>query len=181
MAAGATGAGWACAVPSHTLAPEARIGTITAEIAAAIEVAAHMVAGPVALAGHSAGGHLVARMAMASGPLDAGVAARLTHVLPISPLADLRPLLRMSVNADLALDAAEAEAESPVLGAPLAGLPVTVWVGADERPGFLDQAHGLGAAWRMPVIEVAGRHHFDVIDALRDPESEMVRRLLAPT
>ncbi len=180
LAAGATGAGWACAVVSYTLAPDARISAITAEITEAVRVASHHVAGPVALAGHSAGGHLVARMAMAEGPLDDGVAARLSHVLAISPLGDLRPLLRTSMNADLRLDDCEATEESPVLGQPREGLPVTVWVGAHERPAFLEQARGLSAAWRAPLEIVPGRHHFDVIDALRDPESDMVRRWLTP-
>lgn len=177
FAAGCTGAGWACAVPSYTLAPHARVAQITVEIAAAVTAAAGQVAGPVVLAGHSAGGHLVARMAMADGPLDA-VAARVTRVVPISPVADLRPLMRTSMNADLRLDAAEAAAESPVLGAPRAGVAVTVWVGADERPAFLDQARGLGDAWNCPVRLAEGRHHYDVIDALRDPDSAMIADLL---
>ncbi len=178
LAAGCTGAGWACAVPSYTLAPAARIAGITTEIAAAVTAAAGQVAGPIVLAGHSAGGHLVARMAMADGPLAGDVAARLTRVVPISPVADLRPLLRTSMNADLRLDAAEAEAESPVLGRPREGVAVTVWVGADERPAFHDQARWLGAAWGAPVRLAEGRHHFDVIDALRDPGSAMIADLL---
>jgi acetyl esterase/lipase len=178
FAAGCTGAGWACAVPSYTLAPEARIGAITAEIAAAVSTAAGLVAGPVVLAGHSAGGHLVARMAMADGPLAGDVAGRVTRVVPISPLADLRPLLRTSMNADLRLDEDEAAAESSVLGAKRDGVAVTVWVGADERPAFRDQARWLGEAWGVSVRQAAGRHHFDVIDALRDPDSAMVADLL---
>jgi len=178
LSAGCTGAGWACAVPSYTLAPDARVAQITGEIAAAVTAAATQVAGPVALAGHSAGGHLVARMAMADGPLGADVAGRVARVVPISPVADLRPLLRTAMNADLRLDAAEAAAESPVLGQPRGGVAVTVWVGADERPAFLDQARRLGDAWGAPVRQAEGRHHFDVIDALRDPASPMVADLL---
>jgi len=178
LAAGCTGAGWACAVPSYTLAPEARIAAITGEIAAAVTASAAQVPGPIALAGHSAGGHLVARMAMANGPLAGDVAGRVTRVVPISPLSDLRPLLRTSMNAALRMDAAEAAAESPVLGAPRDGVAVTVWVGADERPAFRDQARWLGAAWGVRVRQAAGRHHFDVIDALRDPASAMVADLL---
>ena len=178
LAAGCTARGWACAVPSYTLAPQARIAAITREIAAAVTVAAGQVAGPIALAGHSAGGHLVARMAMAGGPLAGDVADRLARVVPISPVADLRPLLRTSMNADLRLDAPEAAGESPVLGQPRAGVAVTVWVGADERPAFLDQARWLGEAWGVPVRRAEGRHHFDVIDALCDPASAMVADLL---
>ena len=42
LAAGAVARGWACAVPSYTLAPEARIGAMTREIASAVEVAANL-------------------------------------------------------------------------------------------------------------------------------------------
>ena len=37
LAAGAVARGWACAVPSYTLAPEARIGAMTQEIASALD------------------------------------------------------------------------------------------------------------------------------------------------
>ena len=180
FAAGCTAAGWACAVPSYTLAPQARIAAITAEIGAAIAAAAGRVPGPIALTGHSAGGHLVARMAMADAPVPRDVAARITRVVPISPLSDLRPLLRTSMNADLGLDATDALAESPVTGVPRAGVAVSVWVGGAERPAFIDQARWLGQAWGCPWHIADGRHHFDVIEPLRDPQSAVMRDLLGP-
>jgi hypothetical protein len=82
------------------------------------------------------------------------------------------------MNADLQLDDGEALAESPVFGRPRAGLSVTVWVGAAERPAFLDQARWLGEAWGCDVKLAPGRHHFDVIDDLRTPDSPMMTRLL---
>jgi len=133
------------------------------------------VAGPVALAGHSAGGHLVARMAV-PGVLPSEVAARLSHVAPISPVSDLRPLLRTTMNEQFRLDKATAEAESPVLMRPLP-VPVSVLVGGDELPAFLDQASWLAQAWGAPLDIAKGRHHFDVIEALADPASAVVARL----
>ncbi len=56
FAEGARSRGWAVAIPSYTLAPDARIAAITAEIGRAIRAAAARVTGPVTLAGHSAGG-----------------------------------------------------------------------------------------------------------------------------
>lgn len=176
LAGGALNKGWAVAMPSYDLCPDVAIADITGQIARAVALSAGMVAGPVALSGHSAGGHLVARMAVA-GVLPEQVAARLSHVMPISPVADLRPLLGTSMNAQLGLDQASAEAESPVLMRPMPGVPVSVWVGGDERPAFLDQAAWLADAWDVPRVVVPGRHHFDVIDALADPESDMVARL----
>ncbi|MTJ05329.1 MAG: alpha/beta hydrolase [Sediminimonas qiaohouensis] len=177
LAGGALSRGWAVAMPSYDLCPDVTIADITAQIARAVEVAAGMVGGPIALAGHSAGGHLVARMTV-PGVLPDAVAARLSHVMPISPVADLRPLLRTSMAEPLHLDQQSAEAESPVLMQPRKGVPVSVWVGGNERPAFLDQAGWLSQAWGAPCEEVPKRHHFDVIDALADPNSDMVARLL---
>lgn len=178
FASGATAAGWAVGMPSYTLAPEVRIRQITAEIATAIGTMADMVPGPVVLAGHSAGGHLVSRMAQSDGPLSEAVTERITHVMPISPVSDLRPLMHTAMNTDLRIDEEEAAAESPSLHQPQAGLPVTVWVGAEERPVFLDQARWLADAWSCDLHIAPGRHHFDVIDELRDPASPMMQRLL---
>ena len=102
LAAGAVARGWACAMPSYTLAPEARISAMTQEIASAVDVAAGLVAGPVVVTGHSAGGHLSARMGCA----DLSLSAPVKRVVPISPLADLEPIALTAMNADLRLDAA---------------------------------------------------------------------------
>ncbi|WP_204113150.1 alpha/beta hydrolase [Shimia biformata] len=177
LAAGAVACGWAVAIPSYDLAPTARIATITRQIAAAVTAAAGCVAGPIVLTGHSAGGQLVARMAC-EGVLPDDVAARVTRVVPISPVTDLREIMKTSMNADLRLDAAEAAAESPHLHQPRGGLEVTVWVGAKERPVFLDQARWLADAWGVDLLIAGGRHHFDVIEALEDKDSLMMRCLL---
>jgi hypothetical protein len=55
---------------------------------------------------------------------------------------------------------------------------VTVWVGADERPAFLDQARWLAETWGCGHVVAPGKHHFDVIDALADPDSQMVATLV---
>jgi acetyl esterase/lipase len=180
LARGATARGWAVAIPSYTLAPEARISAITQEVAQAVAHAATRVAGPIRLAGHSAGGHLVARMVCPDVALPGAVSERLARVLPISPVADLRPLLETSMNAALRLDAEEAEAESPALAPAPRDVPTTVWVGAEERPAFLDQARWLAAAWPTADLVIdPGRHHFDVIEGLADPDSTITAALLA--
>lgn len=178
LSAGPLAHGWAVAMPSYDLCPDVRIADITTQITSAIGVAAGMVDGPVILAGHSAGGQLVSRM-LEPGLLDPAVATRLQRVMPISPVSDLRPLLRTSMNAELRLDATEAAAESPVLMVNRLGGPVTVWVGADERPAFLDQARWLAEAWGVDHVVEKDKHHFDVIDGLADPDSAMIQTLLS--
>lgn len=175
LAEGARARGWAVAMPSYDLCPRVRISDITRQVAQAVRVAAAEVPGPIRLTGHSAGGHLVARMGAV---LDGAAAERLAHILPISPLSDLRPLMQTEMNADLRIDAAEARAESPIFS-PRPACPVTVWVGADERPALVDQSRKLARVWDAGLVVEPGKHHFDVIDGLEDPDSEIMARLLA--
>ncbi|MCG7494576.1 alpha/beta hydrolase [Thalassobius sp. Cn5-15] len=177
LAQGAVAAGWAVAMPSYDLCPQVSISEITHQIARMIPVAAAMIGGPIHLAGHSAGGHLVARMAV-PGLLPDQVAARVKRVMPISPVADLRPLLKTSMNDKFKMDAVDARAESPVLQGLLEGVDVTVWVGGEERPAFLEQATALAEAWSCDCVIDAGRHHFDVIDGLMERDGRMLARLL---
>ncbi|MEM6373506.1 MAG: alpha/beta hydrolase [Pseudomonadota bacterium] len=175
FAAGALGRGWAVAMPSYDLCPGIRIAGITQQIAQAISHIAKTTTGPISLAGHSAGGHLVARM-LAPGMLPKAVIDRITHVVPISPLGDLAPLMQTSMNADFHLDPGMARAESPCHQS-VPDTQVSVWVGADERPAFLDQARLLADAWGSAHAVIPGKHHFDIIDALADPASDLTQRL----
>ena len=168
LAAGALARGWACAVPGYTLAPDARIGAMTREIAAAVRAIAVRVPGPVVVAGHSAGGHLAARLACTDS------AVPVARVVPISPLADLGPLLGTAMNAKLQLDADEVAVESPALSARRTGVQAHVWVGGNERPAFLWQARTLSECWGCPWTVAPGKHHFDVIDDLTDPDSALM-------
>ncbi len=183
LAAGPVARGWAVAVLSYPLAPQLRLREITAEVARAVAVAAAAVAGPVVLAGHSAGGHLVARMNCADVGLPAAVAGgpdgRLRRIVAISPVVDLRGLVGTALGRELRLDADEAAAESPLLHRARRGVETIAWVGAEERPLFLDQARALAEGWDEARLRVApGRHHFDVIDELEAADSPLVRTLL---
>lgn len=169
LAAGPLAHGWAVAMPSYDLCPDVRIKQIGQQIARAITVIATRVPGPVHLAGHSAGGQLVARWAH----LD-----RVENVVPISPVADIAPLMKTSMNKDLQIDEDEARAESPV-HLPAPGVPVTVWVGADERPAFLEQAEALAKAWDADHVVEAGLHHFDVVEGLADPQSPLTMAVVS--
>lgn len=179
LAAGPLARGWAVALPSYTLAPEASIPQITAQIGAAVEHAAGLITGPIRLAGHSAGGHLVTRMVCEDSPLGTQTRARIARVVSISGLHDLRPLLATAMNDQLRLTPETAAAESPVLHAPLPGIPVTAWVGGDERPEFLRQSALLREAWAADLEVAKGRHHFDVIEDLAKPDSGLTEALLS--
>jgi acetyl esterase/lipase len=183
LAAGPLAHGHAVAMPTYTLCPDIRVSGIVAEVAAAVEAAAALVAGPLRLAGHSAGGHLAARMVCADTPLPPAVRARLANVVSISGLHDLRPLTRTRMNETLRLDAAEAAAQSPALAEPLPGTRLACWVGAAERSEFVRQSALLANAWTglgaaTLRVEEPDRHHFDVVDGLADADHALTATLL---
>jgi len=183
LAAGPLAHGHAVAMPTYTLCPDIRIAGIVSEVARAVEAAASMVGGPVRLAGHSAGGHLAARMICADSPLAEATRARIANTVSISGLHDLRPLIATKMNETLRLDAAEAAAQSPALLAPLPGARLVCWAGAAERSEFVRQNAllaniwtGLGAA--TLCVEEPDRHHFNVVDGLSDPAHALTTTLL---
>ena len=182
LAQGAVAQGWAVAMPSYTLAPQTRLTKITREISTAITHAAGLVDGPIHLAGHSAGGHLVTRMLCDDVPLalteNLPIQQRIKKVISISGVHDLRPLLNTSMNSILKLDQAEANTESVVLLQPKHKPELVCLVGGCERPEFIRQSALLAMTWvgfgvetRLVVDE--DKHHFDIIEALESSELEL--------
>ncbi|MBZ9705911.1 alpha/beta hydrolase [Mesorhizobium sp. ESP7-2] len=184
LAGGGVGNGFAVAMPSYTQCPDIRIAGIVSEIGAAIAKAAALVDGPLMLTGHSAGGHLASRMVTTSTPLAADVARRIRHVVSISGLHDLRPLMRTDMNTVLKIDEHEALTESPALLRPMDGVRITCWAGGGERSEFLRQNALLANIWTglgattSAVIE-PDRHHYDVVDGLADPAHALTRTLIS--
>jgi len=183
LAAGPLAHGQVVAVPTYTLAPDATIDQIVGEMVRAVTLLAQTVPGPIRLTGHSAGGHLATRLAC-QGMLPADIAARIVHVLSISGVHDLRPLLATQMRDTLRLTPESATADSPALHIPQSGLRLTAMVGADERPEFLRQTDllaniwaGLGADCR--AIHLPGHNHFTVVDELARPDGAITRAILA--
>lgn len=180
FAQGARAKGWAVCMPSYTLAPEARISAISTQIGAAIIKASSLIDGPIRLAGHSAGGHLVTRMICDDTPLPRAVFERIERTVSISGLHDLRPLLHTKMNDNFRLDLAEATGESAALHMPKGQPDVIAWVGGGERPEFIRQSDLLGMMWSgldaNIRVQIDGDfHHFNVLDGLRDPNSAIAQ------
>ena len=73
------------------------------------------------------------------------------------------------------LDADEARAESPALREPRPGARLIAVAGGDELPEFRRQNLLLPTVWHglraeTAAFEIAGTHHFSVIQGLADPE-----------
>ena len=172
LAAGPLARGWRVVMPSYTLAPQARISEITLEMVRLTRRLLRDFSGPLIATGHSAGGHLAARLVCKD--IDLPIA----RVMPISPLTELGPVLALKTNATLRLTAEEAASESPARHALRPGTSAHIHLGADERPAFLAQARILSEEWSCPWSAAPGRHHFDVIDDLADPQSQLTETLL---
>lgn len=179
-------AGAAVVNVNYTLAPRATMDEIVREVRAAVAWTwreAKSFNGDSArihVTGHSAGGHLTAMAALTPWEGFApGLPANVVKsAVAISGLYDLEPVRHTYLNDALKLDAAAARRNSPALFVRKGAAPLALAVGADETREFLRQqrdfAKALADAGMAPeAVEIAGRHHFDVIHDLADPETKL--------
>lgn len=179
LAPGALAQGWSFASIEYTLAPEATLTEMVRECRDALASIATVVSpSQVVLAGHSAGAHLAAMASLAGTP-----PFPIARTVLISGVFDLRPLVHTTVNAPLGLDEASAAAVSPQL-LPVSGRQeVVVTWGDNETDAFKQQSRDYAsrlaeAGLTVEAFETAGRHHFDIVDDLVDPATELGRRAL---
>jgi arylformamidase len=177
--AGVRCAGWSAALPGYRLAPEASLCEIVADIRRALDWlaanrAAHGIAGPILLAGWSAGGHLAA-MALDHPVVAAGLA--------ISGVFDLAPLRQTYLQATLRLTEADLVRCSP-LELPIVDKKLTIAYGTAELPALIDDSRALharraasGAPGRLVPVEAAD--HFTILDQLEQADGVLLRAALA--
>lgn len=184
--------GIAAAVVNYDLCPAVSIADILAECRRAlvwlVRNGADHGANPqrIVVAGHSAGGHLVAMLYATDWAAEGLPRDPLAGGVSLSGVHDLAPLVLFSYNVDLKLTDAEAARLSPVHYPPQTKAPLLIAVGADETSEFLRQARLLWDAW--PANRPAGAHaplflpardHFSVVADFGNPDSELTRQTLA--
>lgn len=170
--------GWSVAVPSHTLAPDARLSQIVAEIGAALdflaaEGPAHGIAGPLVVSGWSAGAHL-AVMHLDHPAVVAGLA--------ISGVYELAPLRDTFLNAALQLSDTEIATCSPLRHDP-SPKPLVISYGTHEVPALVHDSRALSgrrvaAGAPGALLPILGADHFSILEELRRPEGRLARAVL---
>lgn len=171
------------AVPSYDLCPQVSIDVIIQQMRTAARELASF-GRPLVISGHSAGGHLAACLLAtdwqaydASLPRELIIAA-----YAISGLFDLLPLVATTINRALQLDAASAQAASPLFWKPPGHGSLDAVVGGDESAEYHRQSRAITEAWGAAGLPtrygtIAGANHFTAIAPLADPASPMVLRL----
>jgi len=175
-------AGATVVVPNYALCPAVSIEHIALQMAAAVawvwRHAAQWGGDParIALAGHSAGGHLATMLLSCRWKdVDPDLPQQpLAGALSVSGLYDLEPLRHTPmVQADLRLTPASVARLSPAFFPRPKGAKLYAAVGLDESDEFLRQNRLIRDVWgptAVPVCEtVPGANHFTVLNRLADP------------
>jgi arylformamidase len=178
LAEGVAAHGWSAALPGYTLAPDASLTEIVAELRSALDWFErhrrdHGIAGPLILSGWSAGGHLVA-MLLDHPSVAAGLA--------ISGIYEIGPLRDTYLNEKLRLKDSEIAALSPLRLAP-ARKPMTIAYGSHELAALVESSrayHAHRAAADCPggLLPVPGANHFTILDTLRKPGGDLTKAAL---
>lgn len=179
LAEGPAAAGWSVAIPGYTLAPQINIRGIVDEIGQALDWLAdqgarHGIAGPLVVAGWSAGAQLAA--------LHIGhpnVVAGLT----IPGIYDLAPLRDTNLNQALNLSDGEVAEFSP-LRRPAIRKPLVISFGSAELPTLIHDAwrfYRLRSRESAPgkILPIAGADHRSILRELQQPGGALVRAAAA--
>ncbi|NOJ45081.1 alpha/beta hydrolase [Bradyrhizobium archetypum] len=174
------------ALIGYTLAPEATLDDIVAEIHAGIDYlieqlpALGAAPGGIVVSGWSAGGHLTA-MALSHPKVRAGMA--------ISGIYDLEPIRHSYLNEKLKADEAASRRNSPMMqeGGPLK--PLSLVVGSAELPLLRKQTAdfaGHRARYGLPLTyeEISGANHFTILYEMMSPRGRittLIRQLFERT
>lgn len=164
---------------SYPLTPDVTMDKIVKSCSTALEWTARNISNyngnpkSIYLAGHSAGGHLVAMMMTKEyGPKD----VEIKGVCGLSGLYNLTPIQLSYVNKPLQMNADLAKALSPVRLTPSDNVNLLLTVGEKESDEYHAQLYELEANWRSQVkslktIDVPGLNHFTILNDFANQES----------
>ena len=186
FAAGPMAHGINVALIGYTLAPDATLDQIVAEIHAALDFLAERLPDlggdgkGIVVSGWSAGGHLTS-MALSHPKVRAGMA--------ISGIYDLEPIRHSYLNEKLGLDEASSRRNSPMERAGGVMKPLSLVAGDAELPLLRKQTAdfaGHRAKYGLPVTyeEIPGANHFTIMNEMMSPAGRittLIRQLFERT
>ena len=177
-------------VPTYALCPDVTIDEIVRQAKAAVawtsREGARFGADPnrLAIVGHSAGAHLVARVLETDWEAEYGLpVSTVAGACAISGMFDLRPLPYTAEQPLLRLTAEQVLRNSTILNLPLAAPPLLITNGARQPREYRRQSSDFTAAWTGAGLdgewwERDDVNHFNELDALAEPGSELTERVL---
>ncbi len=182
--------GVATVVTNYALAPAVTIGEMVRQTRAAVAWAYRNAASfggdpeRLHVAGHSAGGHLVAMLLMTDWESEYGLPKdTVKSVTAISGLYDLSPFPYTFLQPKLGLTADEVLQYSPILHVPDEAPPLLLPYGAKETDGFRQQSEDFHSAWKAKgldgtLLPISGKNHFDILYGFLDAKSPLLASIL---
>ena len=178
--------GMAAVIVDYTLCPQTTLRGIAGEMEAAVSYIwksgndLSLNRDKLALAGHSAGGHLTAWCLTVDWAAHGLPASPFVSATSISGLFDLEPLVPIYLNDALKLTNVEALAMSPAYRERRVHCEFTAAVGGDEKKGFLWQNRLIGEHWKhVTEWEIPALDHFTIIDDLMRDDTALFKRVAA--
>ncbi len=170
-------------VPEYRLAPHNSVADILRATLSAHEQLVRSISSfggnptKITVIGHSIGATILA-YAMAHGWAageEPNFDPLVASALAISGVFDLQPILRTSINTDLKMTRAAAQAVSPALATNRSRTKIHYAVGELETAGFQGQTREMARkpSWRGPVTTIPGAHHLSVLEDLANPHGVM--------
>jgi arylformamidase len=190
VARGPASRGVATVVTNYALCPAVTIDEVVRQTRAAVAWAyrnARSFGGDperLHVAGHSAGGHLVAMVLATDWPGDYGLPADIIKsATAISGLFDLAPFPYTFLQPKVQLTWDQVRRNSPILHLPATAPPLLVAYGEVETAEFKRQSEDFLAACKENGLSgerlvISGKNHYDVIDGLLDAGSPLLSGIL---
>jgi arylformamidase len=173
MAEGPLACGMNVALAEYTLAPDASMTQIVAEIGRLLDFLVARGNSNLILCGHSAGGQLTAMHRGHPG---------VNYALAISGLFDLEPISAGSINDKLGLSAEEIARYSPMRHID-SGAPMVVSVGDAELSELIRHSREYASACKAAgedatYVPVPGANHFSILFDLARPDGVQLSALM---
>jgi arylformamidase len=192
VARGLVESGITVVITNYSLCPKVSIDEITRQSRAALAWVYQNVAryngdrDRIYVAGHSAGGHQVAMLAITDWQNEYGLPANVVKGgISVSGLFDLRPFRYSWLQPKLLLTHDVIERQSPLFHVPAdtSEFPMLLTLGGDESAEFHRQSDTFAQAWRaagadVRILEQPGKDHMTAIGGFEDPASPLCRAVI---